>query len=96
VDYEIKGHEMQLVEIELDPRETVIAEAGAMMFLDNGIDFKTKFGDGSEPKQTFYQPGAVQGPRRICGTLSRYEARHGYHSFPFIQKVTLLTKPLLP
>jgi uncharacterized protein (AIM24 family) len=67
VDYEIKGHEMQLVEIELDPQETVIAEAGAMMFLDNGIDFKTKFGDGSEPKQTFFQKLMSAGGRLLTG-----------------------------
>lgn len=67
MDYEIKGHEMQLVEIELDPRETVIAEAGAMMFLDNGIDFKTKFGDGSEPKQTFFKKLMSAGGRLLTG-----------------------------
>jgi uncharacterized protein (TIGR00266 family) len=67
VDYEIKGHEMQLVEIELDPQETVIAEAGAMMFLDPGIDFKTKFGDGSEPKQTFWKKLLSAGGRLLTG-----------------------------
>eukprot|EP00980_Cylindrotheca_fusiformis_P002689 scaffold627_cov125-Cylindrotheca_fusiformis.AAC.6 len=67
VDYEIKGHEMQLVEIELDPQETVIAEAGAMMFLDEGIDFKTKFGDGSEPKQTFFKKLMSAGGRLLTG-----------------------------
>jgi hypothetical protein len=50
VDYEIKGHEMQLVEIELDPGEVVIGEAGAMMFMEDNIKFEAKFGDGSEPK----------------------------------------------
>ncbi|CAM2006842.1 TIGR00266 family protein [Acanthopleuribacter pedis] len=49
VDYEIFGNEMQFVEIELDPQETVIAEAGAMMFMQDGIEMETKFGDGSEP-----------------------------------------------
>lgn len=58
---------MQLVEVELDPQETVIAEAGAMMFLDNGIDFKTKFGDGSEPKQTFFQKLMSAGGRLLTG-----------------------------
>eukprot|EP00526_Cylindrotheca_closterium_P011871 CAMPEP_0113619684 /NCGR_PEP_ID=MMETSP0017_2-20120614/10001_1 /TAXON_ID=2856 /ORGANISM="Cylindrotheca closterium" /LENGTH=498 /DNA_ID=CAMNT_0000529275 /DNA_START=32 /DNA_END=1528 /DNA_ORIENTATION=- /assembly_acc=CAM_ASM_000147 len=67
VDYEIKGHEMQLVEIELDPQETVIAEAGAMMFLDEGIEFKTKFGDGSEPKQTFWKKLMSAGGRLLTG-----------------------------
>lgn len=48
VDYEIKGAELQLVEIELDAGETVIAEAGAMTFIEEGIVFKTKMGDGSD------------------------------------------------
>jgi uncharacterized protein (TIGR00266 family) len=67
VDYEIKGHEMQIVEIELDPSETVIAEAGAMMYLDEGIDFKTKFGDGSTPKQGFFQKLMSAGGRLLMG-----------------------------
>jgi uncharacterized protein (AIM24 family) len=45
---------MQLVEIELDPRETVIGEAGAMMFMEDGIKFESKFGDGAEPKKGFF------------------------------------------
>ncbi len=49
IDYEVFGNEMQFVEVELDPGETVIAEAGAMMFMQNGIEMATKFGDGSEP-----------------------------------------------
>lgn len=48
VEYEIFGSEMQFVEIELDPRETVVAEAGAMMMMDNSIVMETIFGDGSE------------------------------------------------
>lgn len=67
VDYEIKGHEMQLVEIELDPQETVIAEAGALMYLEDGIDFKTKFGDGSEPKQGFFKKILSAGGRLLMG-----------------------------
>jgi uncharacterized protein (TIGR00266 family) len=67
VDYEIKGHEMQLVEIELDPSETIIAEAGAMMFLDDGIEFKTKFGDGSTPKEGFFKKVMSAGGRLLTG-----------------------------
>lgn len=48
VDYEIFGNEMQFVEIELDPYETVIAEAGGMMMMDNNITMETIFGDGSD------------------------------------------------
>ncbi len=51
VDYEIKGHDVQFVEIELDPNETVIAEAGAMLYMNNGITFTAKMGDGSNPDE---------------------------------------------
>ena len=47
VDYKIIGHDIQMVEIELDPNETVIAEAGAMTYLEQDIDFEAKMGDGS-------------------------------------------------
>jgi uncharacterized protein (TIGR00266 family) len=47
VDYQIIGHDIQMVEIELDPKETVIAEAGAMTYLEQDIDFEAKMGDGS-------------------------------------------------
>ena len=53
VDYQIFGDDLQFVEIELDPQETVIAEAGAMMYMDDGIKFETKMGDGSNPSQGF-------------------------------------------
>ena len=47
VDYEIFGDDMQYVEIELDPGEAAIGEAGAMMMMQDGIDMDTIFGDGS-------------------------------------------------
>ncbi len=47
IDYKIYGEEMQFVEIELDPLETVIAEAGSFMMMDDGIELATIFGDGS-------------------------------------------------
>ena len=47
VDYEIKGAEMQFVEVELDPGEAAIGEAGSMMFMDAGIRMDTILGDGS-------------------------------------------------
>ncbi len=49
VDYEIFGDDMQIVEVELDPEEVVIAEAGAMNYMEDGISFETKMGDGSNP-----------------------------------------------
>ncbi len=48
IDFEIKGAEMQFVEIELDPGESAIAEAGAMMFKPPSVTMETVFGDGSE------------------------------------------------
>jgi uncharacterized protein (TIGR00266 family) len=47
IDYKIYGEEMQYVEIELDPSETAVAEAGSFMFMDDGIQMETIFGDGS-------------------------------------------------
>lgn len=47
IDYKIHGEELQFVEIELDPNETAIAESGAMMMMDDGIQMQTIFGDGS-------------------------------------------------
>jgi uncharacterized protein (TIGR00266 family) len=47
VDFKIHGDDMQFVEIELDPQEAVVAEAGGMMFMDDGIAMETVFGDGS-------------------------------------------------
>jgi TIGR00266 family protein len=47
IDYEIFGNEMQYVEVELDPGESAVAEAGAMMYMEDGIEMETIFGDGS-------------------------------------------------
>lgn len=47
IDYEIFGDDMQIVEIELAPNETVVAEAGAMNYMEDGIDDEAKMGDGS-------------------------------------------------
>jgi uncharacterized protein (TIGR00266 family) len=47
VDYEVLGDDMQIVEVELDPGETVVAEAGAMNYMEDGIGFEAKMGDGS-------------------------------------------------
>ncbi|NNF76385.1 MAG: AIM24 family protein [Rhizobiales bacterium] len=49
IDFEIKGAEAQFIEIELDPGESAIAEAGSLMFKDSAITMETVFGDGSEP-----------------------------------------------
>ncbi|MCB2182971.1 MAG: TIGR00266 family protein [Desulfobulbaceae bacterium] len=52
IDYEVFGHEMQFVEIELDQNESAVAEAGAMMYMDDGIEMETVFGDASESGST--------------------------------------------
>src|SRR3982751_4324963 len=51
IDYKIYGEELQFVEIELDPSETAVAESGAMMMMDDGIQMQTIFGDGSSQQQ---------------------------------------------
>jgi uncharacterized protein (TIGR00266 family) len=52
IEYKIFGEELQFVEIELDPGETAIAESGAMMMMDNGMQMETIFGDGSQQQNT--------------------------------------------
>jgi len=53
IDYKIHGDDMQFVEIELDPGEATVAEAGAMMFMEDGIGMQTVFGDGSQATTGF-------------------------------------------
>jgi len=67
VDYEILGHDIQMVEVELDPSETVIAEAGAMTYMEEGINFETKMGDGSDPDQGIMGKLFSAGKRMLTG-----------------------------
>jgi len=67
LDYRIIGDDIQLVEIELDPMETVIAEAGTMMYMDSQIKFETKMGDGSEPNQGLMGKLLSAGSRVLTG-----------------------------
>ncbi len=67
IDYKIIGNDIQIVEIELDPNETVIAEAGAMLFMEEGIVFETKMGDGSQPNQGFMGKLMQVGSRLLTG-----------------------------
>jgi uncharacterized protein (TIGR00266 family) len=67
VDYEIKGAEMQFVEVELDPGEAAIGEAGSMMFMDAGVDMDTVFGDGSQQQGGFLGKVLGAGKRLITG-----------------------------
>ena len=52
IDYQIFGEEMQYVEIELDPQEIVVAEAGSFMMMENNIQMETIFGDGFEQQNS--------------------------------------------
>jgi uncharacterized protein (TIGR00266 family) len=59
IDYQVFGDDMQYVEIELDPGEAVVAEAGGMMYMEDGVEMETIFGDGSQAQSGFL--GAVMG-----------------------------------
>ena len=60
IDYKIFGDDMQFVEVELDPNEATVAEAGGMMYMDDGIEMETIFGDGSQQQQAGFL-GALMG-----------------------------------
>lgn len=67
VDYEIIGADIQMVEVELDPGETVIAEAGAMCYMEEGIAFEAKMGDGSNLSGGFFGGLLNVGQRMLTG-----------------------------
>lgn len=67
IDYQIKGESIQIVEVELDPLETVIAEAGAMLYMEAGIQFETKLGDGSQANQGLFDKLLSAGSRVLTG-----------------------------
>lgn len=67
IDYQIKGESIQIVEVELDPNETVIAEAGAMLYMEDGITFEAKMGDGANPKQGLFDKLLSAGSRILTG-----------------------------
>lgn len=67
VDFEIKGSEMQFVEVELDPGEAAVGEAGSLMFMDAGIQMDTVFGDGSAQQGGFFGKLLGAGKRLVTG-----------------------------
>jgi len=67
IDYHIYGEEMQYVEIELDPQEVVVAEAGSFMMMENGIKMETIFGDGSEQQSSVFGKLLNAGKRMLTG-----------------------------
>ncbi|WP_084584587.1 TIGR00266 family protein [Sphingomonas azotifigens] len=67
IDFEIKGHDLQFVEIELDPGESAVAEAGAMVWKDAAITMQTVFGDGSNQGGGFMDKLLGAGKRLVTG-----------------------------
>jgi uncharacterized protein (TIGR00266 family) len=67
VDYQIYGDDLQFVEVELDPSEAVVAEAGGMMYMDDGIEMETIFGDGSQQNKGFMGALMGAGKRLLTG-----------------------------
>jgi uncharacterized protein (TIGR00266 family) len=67
IDYQIFGHEMQYVEVELDPMEAAVAEAGGMMYMEDGIEMETIFGDGSQQNSGLLGSLLGAGKRLLTG-----------------------------
>jgi uncharacterized protein (TIGR00266 family) len=67
IDYKIYGDDMQFVEVELDPNEATIAEAGGMMYMEDGVEMETIFGDGSQQQSGFMGALMGAGKRLLTG-----------------------------
>ena len=67
IDYKIVGEDMQFVVVELDPNEAMVAEAGGMMYMEDGIEMETVFGDGSQQKTGFMGAVLGAGKRLLTG-----------------------------
>lgn len=67
IDYKIYGDDLQAVEVELDPQETVVAEAGAMNWMEDGITFEARMGDGTKPNSGFFGGLLGMGKRLLTG-----------------------------
>jgi uncharacterized protein (TIGR00266 family) len=67
IEYEIRGDDLQYVEVLLDPMEAVVAEAGGMMFMEEGIEMETIFGDGSQKQSGFMGALLGAGKRLLTG-----------------------------
>jgi uncharacterized protein (TIGR00266 family) len=67
VDYKVIGDDIQIVEVELDPGETVVAEAGAMNYMEDGITFEARMGDGSTPDDSIFGKLMGAGKRMLTG-----------------------------
>ncbi len=82
VDYEILGDDMQFVRVELDPCEAVIGEAGSMMYIEDGIEMQTIFGDGSGQQAGGFM-GALFGGEGLFFATLRGPGKVWLQSLPF-------------
>lgn len=95
IEYKLYGDDMQFVEIELDPDESVVAEAGAMMMMEDNIEMETIFGDGSAQTGGFFGKLVGAGKRLVTGeslfmtvfTNTGYEKRHVSFASPYPGKI---------
>ncbi|MCH2215326.1 MAG: TIGR00266 family protein [Flavobacteriales bacterium] len=95
IDYRIIGEELQCVEVELDPQETVIAEAGSLMHMDDTVEMRTIFGDGSNQDQGIFGKFLSAGKRVLTGeslfltayTNQGFGKRHVTFAAPYPGKV---------
>ena len=79
IEYKLHGDDMQFVEIDLDPQEAVVAEAGGMMFMEDGIAMETVFGDGSQRNSGFLGSLLGAGKRLLTGeslTMTEFKNTH--------------------
>ena len=97
IDYKLHGDDMQFVEVELDPNETVVAEAGSLMMMEDGISMETIFGDGSSSSAAGGMFGKLMGAgkRLITGeslfmttfTNTGSGKKHVYFASPYPGKI---------
>jgi uncharacterized protein (TIGR00266 family) len=103
IDYRIIGEEMQCVEIELDPQEAAIAEAGSLMFMDQAIEMRTIFGDGSDKEKGILDKFLSAGKRVLTGEslfLTQYHnagygKRHATFAAPYPGKILAMDLHLM-
>ena len=73
IEYKIYGEELQFVEIELDSNETAIAESGAFMMMDNGVEMQTIFGDGSQQQGSGFLGKLMSAGKRLITGESLFQ-----------------------
>ncbi len=80
IDYEILGDDMQFVKVELDPGEAVVGEAGAMMYIEDGIQMQTIFGDGSQQQGGGFMGALLGAGKRLITGESLFMTVFGNQS----------------